>query len=72
MHGRPGEDVTSVLQRTADLVLQVTDLDLVGALVQHREAVARNEHCRGAQPPLRLLWNSNRDSLLLHSPDVKA
>lgn len=39
----------------AHLVLQVADLDLVGALVQHRKPVAGDEHRRGAQTTLRLL-----------------
>jgi hypothetical protein len=39
----------------AHLVLQVADLDLVGALVQHRKPVAGDKHSRGTQATLRLL-----------------
>ena len=38
-----------------DLVAQVLDQDLVGALVQHREPVASDEHGRGAAAPLGVL-----------------
>ena len=38
-----------------DLVAQVLDQDLISALVQHREAIARDEHRRGPATTLGLL-----------------
>ena len=49
----------------SDLVLQVLDEQLVGALVQHCKAVARDEHCRAAHTPLWIL--SNRQTSVLDS-----